>query len=192
MRAVHDVLVLNAGIWPRRYAETAQGHEIAFGVNVLGHFTLTQRLLRHEAITGAGRVVWLTGDIYILARDCTPDFRYRGTIGGMRAYCRSKLGNLWLWRSFAKHRPDIGWYAAHPGVVATNLGGSHGPDWLTKRLLLTPDEGARTTLLCATAAGPPGYVHNTRGFIELSARDPATDDTRAEGLFATCSDLAEQ
>ncbi|NCV31628.1 MAG: SDR family NAD(P)-dependent oxidoreductase, partial [Betaproteobacteria bacterium] len=40
-----DIVVLNAGIWPKKYARSAQGHEIAFAVNVLGHHALLKRLL---------------------------------------------------------------------------------------------------------------------------------------------------
>lgn len=44
-----DVLVENAGVWPRVYTTTRQGHEIAFGVNVLAHFALRRALQRGSA-----------------------------------------------------------------------------------------------------------------------------------------------
>jgi hypothetical protein len=55
-----------------------------------------RRELAAAAVLDATRVVVLTGDIYILASACTPDSRWHGAIGGMKAYCRSKLGNLWI------------------------------------------------------------------------------------------------
>jgi len=60
------LLVENAGIWPRSYATTLQGHEIAFGVDVLAHFVLRRELAAAGVLAGT-RVVTLTGDIYILA-----------------------------------------------------------------------------------------------------------------------------
>lgn len=71
----------NAGVWPRSYATTRQGHEIAFGVNVLAHFVLCRELAA-AAVLDATRVVVLTGDIYILGSACTPDFPWHGAIGG--------------------------------------------------------------------------------------------------------------
>ena len=68
-----DILVENAGIWPQRYATTRQGHEIAFGVNVLAHFVLRQQL-QQRGLLRDGRVVVVTGDIYLPASDCAPDF----------------------------------------------------------------------------------------------------------------------
>jgi len=68
-----DALICNAGLWPRRYTVSAQGHELAFATNVLGHFLLLRQLVGSQLSAGA-RVVILTGDIYILASDCTPDY----------------------------------------------------------------------------------------------------------------------
>ena len=124
-RAV-DVLVENAGVWPQRYAETREGHEIAFGVNVLAHFAL-RRALAAAGLLGAARVVMLTGDIYILQSACTPDYRWAGRLGGMRAYCRSKLRQPPLDRGGAGEAlaPARG-RRRDRGVVATNLGGDAG------------------------------------------------------------------
>lgn len=61
-----DVLVENAGIAPSRRAETKQGHEIAFGTNVLGHFTLRMGLHNSRVLSPAARIVVVTGDIYVL------------------------------------------------------------------------------------------------------------------------------
>ena len=120
-----DLLVENAGIWPQRYAQTRQGHEIAFGVNVLAHFVLRSELGAAGAL-GATRIVMLTGDIYILASACTPDYRWSGRVGGLRAYCRSKLGNLWIAAGLVERSPGLEVRVVHPGVVATGLGGDVG------------------------------------------------------------------
>jgi NAD(P)-dependent dehydrogenase (short-subunit alcohol dehydrogenase family) len=50
-----DLLVENAGVWPQRYSETRQGFEIAFGVNVLAHFALRERLRAAGLLQSASR-----------------------------------------------------------------------------------------------------------------------------------------
>lgn len=188
-----DLLVENAGIWPRRFAQTRQGHEIAFGVNVLAHFALRRELQRLGALP-AGRVVVLTGDIYILAAQCTPDYRWSGVLGGMRAYCRSKLGNLWIAAELARRFPELEVRTVHPGVVATALGGeSRGlGGWVRRRLMIPPELGAQMPLFCATQPGleSGGYWHNVHGRMRLAPEDPASDAASAEVLWQTCEMLA--
>jgi NAD(P)-dependent dehydrogenase (short-subunit alcohol dehydrogenase family) len=190
---VVDVLVENAGLWPRRYAETRQGHEIAFGVNVLAHFAL-RRELAAAGVLGRSRVVIVTGDIYVLASTCTPDFRWRGALGGMRAYCRSKLGNLWIAAELARRSPALEVRAVHPGVVATNLGLAAGGSgsWLKRLLLLPPALGAEAPLLCATQPGleSGGYWHNVHGRMRLAPGDPAANSAAAAKLWETCEELS--
>jgi NAD(P)-dependent dehydrogenase (short-subunit alcohol dehydrogenase family) len=188
-----DFLVENAGVWPQRYAETRQGFEIAFGVNVLAHFAL-RRALALAGVLRGGRVVMLTGDIYSLAADCTPDFRGSGPLGGMRAYCRSKLGNLWIGAELARRVPELEVRVVHPGVVATGLGGDFGAlGARIRRLLMIPPElGAQLPLLCATQPGleSGGYWHNVHGRMRLAPGDPARDSAAAARLWATCEALA--
>jgi NAD(P)-dependent dehydrogenase (short-subunit alcohol dehydrogenase family) len=186
------LLVENAGIWPRRYARTRQGHEIAFGVNVLAHFVL-RRELAASSLLETARIVILTGDIYILASACTPDFRWRGAIGGMRAYCRSKLGNLWMAAELVRRSPALEVRVVHPGVVATNLGGDAGAlgNWLKRRFMILPEEGAQMPLICATQPGLEngGYWHNVHGRMQLALDDPARAGAAAERLWEICEGL---
>jgi NAD(P)-dependent dehydrogenase (short-subunit alcohol dehydrogenase family) len=187
------LLVENAGIWPRTYATTRQGHEIAFGVNVLAHFTLRRELEAAGVLEGA-RIVVLTGDIYVLASACAPDFRWRGALGGMQAYCRSKLGNLWIAAELVQRRPGFEVRVVHPGVVATNLGGDAGSagNWLKRFLMISPEEGAQMPLICATQPGLEngGYWHNVHGRMLLPTEDPARDTAAAATLWSHCEALA--
>ena len=191
-RAV-DVLVENAGVWPQRYALTRQGHEIAFGVNVLAHFAL-RRALQQRGLLRAARVVIVTGDIYVLERECTPDFAWQGARGGMRAYCRSKLGDLWIASELQRRCPELTVLCAHPGVVATNLGGSTGAlgERIRGWLMLDAERGAQTPLFCATQPGleKGAYFHNTYGRVRLPAGDPALDAASAARLWDVCEALA--
>ncbi len=188
-----DVLIANAGLWPSRYGRSAQGHEIAFATNVLGHHALLRGLEERGLLAEDVRVVFVTGDIYILTSACTPDYAYRGALGGQLAYCRSKLGNLWMAAELARRQPSWRVHAVHPGVVATELGGGGAVTAAVKRsMMLTPAQGAQTSLFCATqpdlASG--SYVHNTMGRVTLSPKDPGADRAKAARLFEQVEALA--
>ena len=188
-----DIVVLNAGIWPKHYARSAQGHEIAFAVNVLGHHALLKRLLARGMIASDARIVILTGDIYIMVRECSSDFKYSGSYGRMLAYCRSKLGNMWFAREFAKHHPSLGVVVVHPGVVASGLvsGETGFMAAMNRLLLLSPEMGAQTPLIAATQPRIPSgtYWHNTAGLMQLPADDPAVSESAAKKFWEILESL---
>lgn len=189
-----DVVVCNAGLWPTRYATSRQGHEIAFATNVLGHHALLRQMMR-DTLAESARIVVLTGDIYALVNDCSPDYRYRTPVGGMLAYCRSKLGNLWHADQLGRRFPSLSVAVVHPGIVASNLGGSGGPlgRRLRQQAMIDPDRGAQATLYAATSTDLPpfAYLHNTLGLVALADDDPARNVARAAELWNTCERLVE-
>jgi hypothetical protein len=85
-------------------------------------------------------------------------------------------------------------YVAHPGVVATNLGGEVGA--LGRRvkgwIMISPEQGAQMPLVCATQDGlvNGGYYHNVHGLMRLDAADPARDARAAAALWELCETLA--
>lgn len=181
-----DIVVANAGIWPTEHATSAQGHEIAFAVNTLAHHLL-MRLLLARGLVCAARVVVLTGDIYIRASECSSDFTYKGAVGGALAYSRSKLGNMWFAAELQRRHPELEVYLAHPGVVASNLGGES--TGLARKIrdvmMIDVEAGAQTPLICATQPNlvRGGYYHNTMGRIVLPEDDPAADTGKAAALW---------
>jgi NAD(P)-dependent dehydrogenase (short-subunit alcohol dehydrogenase family) len=191
-----DILVANAGVWPTRYAASSQGHEIAFATNVLGHHVLIRRLIDQGTLAGDARIVIVTGDIYSLVRDCTPDYRYRGAWGGQLAYCRSKLGNLWQTYELARRYPELTVVAAHPGVVASGLAGpSDGIVGEFKRSMFLPAKaGAQTPLYCATQPDvvSGAYYHNLLGRVLLNPDDAAADRSRAKALWEVLERLGSE
>jgi NAD(P)-dependent dehydrogenase (short-subunit alcohol dehydrogenase family) len=190
-----DIAICNAGIWPQRCERSPQGHELAFATNVLGHFALLRRLLAAKALREDARIVVVTGDIYVMARECTPDYRFDGALGGMQAYCRSKLGNIWIAHELQRRYPQLHVAIAHPGVVASDLGGAPAPrfDRIRRRLMLPLELGAQTPLLCATQPLARGvYVHNTLGELPLEGDDPGADRAAAERLWETCTALCNE
>jgi len=119
-----DVLVNNAGVMaiPRR--ETADGFEMQFGTNHLGHFALTGQLLDRLLATPGVRVVTVTSMAARGAKIRFDDLQGRRHYGPWSAYGQAKLANqlftLELDRRVAG-RADLVSVAAHPGYAATNL-----------------------------------------------------------------------
>lgn len=188
-----DVLVENAGVMERKRSLTPQGFERTFGINVLGHFVLRQQLLDAGKLPDA-RVVVLTGDIYALQSECTPDYAWRGPSGGLKAYCRSKLGNLWIAAELQKRHPELTVIVAHPGAIDTDLGGRAGTvgGWFKRTFMIDAELGAQTPLICATQDGlrRGGYYHNRFGLVRLREHDAARNAPAATGLWELCEQLA--
>jgi retinol dehydrogenase 12 len=150
------VLINNAGVAGRR-GLTKDGFELLFGVNHLGHFAFTSALLGRLTETGA-RIVNVSSDAHYQAKGI--DFGALRRAGrdftGMHEYAISKLCNVLFTQELARRLDGTGvtCYALHPGVVASDIW--RRVPWpirplVTMRMLST-DQGARTSLYCATAA----------------------------------------
>lgn len=181
-----SVVVANAGLWPQKYHVSPQGYELAFATNVLGHHLLLRGLGDMGLLAPNARIVIVTGDIYITVKDASEDFVFDGVLGGQTAYCRSKLANAWQAFELARREKNIEVILVHPGVVASNLGGSVGAvgDWLRQKMLISTACGAQTSLWAATQPLPSGtYLHNTLGLVTLPPDDPAMQAEKAAACF---------
>lgn len=185
-----DGLVLNAGIAGRRWGTSPQGHELHVATNVLGHHLLANLLLDDLAKSGAGRIVHVTGDIYVLAGDCTLDFRYKDRLATL-AYARSKLGVSWNALSMQEHvaarRLAVSCVAVHPGVVASGL--VNGGEILKRLFLITPAKSAQSIVHALTGGGIRGgdYIHNVRGKMALPANDPVLQEEKRRRFWDECN-----
>lgn len=116
-----DVLVNNAGLMAIPHKLTAQGFEMQFGVNHLGHFALTGLLL--DRITD--RVVTLSSFAHRMGVIRLRDPNFTRGYRRWAAYGQSKLANLMfcyeLQRRLTNAGSDVRSMAAHPGYAATNL-----------------------------------------------------------------------
>lgn len=122
-----DVLLNNAGIMMSPNFATRDGFEGQTGINHLGHFALTGRLLDLIMGTENARVVNVSS---LAHKNGDADFekmvyRNNGKYSTTRAYGRSKLANLLftyeLERYFRKNGSTAIAVAAHPGVTGTDL-----------------------------------------------------------------------
>ena len=191
-----DLLVNNAGVMalPER-RETADGFEMQFGTNVLGHFALTGRLLPHLLAAPAARVVWLSSIAHRDGRLDFDDLQGRRSYDPWTAYRQSKLADLVLsiemQRRLTAAGEDAVSLAAHPGIAATELtedmmeatpvrAALAGP---VVRLLAMPAwRGALPTLVAAAGHDrqPGGYV-GPDGWREMRG-DPAPAEVAPHAL----------
>jgi protochlorophyllide reductase len=120
-----DLLVNNAGLMAIDEARTAQGVEMQFGVNHLGHFALTARLMPLLLATPGSRIGNMSSMGHRAARG-TADPRLERRYDRWQSYFQSKLANLRftteLQRRLAAAGSSTIAVAAHPGASSTDLG----------------------------------------------------------------------
>ncbi len=171
-----DVLVLNAGIFPRRLALTEDGFELQIGVNHLGHFLLTSLLLPALERSAPARVVTVASMMHAGGEIDFESFRGEEGYSAMAAYRQSKLANVLFSNELARRVADRGITsnALHPGGVRTAIARDAAP-WM--RLLMavvgsSVEKGARTPIWLATS---PEVEGTTGGyFLACQRREPST------------------
>jgi retinol dehydrogenase-12 len=190
-RPIH-VLINNAGVaWVP--GTTADGFEVAFGVNHLGHFLFTTLLLGRLRASAPARVVTLSSRAHYRARriDFTAVTRPAASMGGLREYCVSKLANALFSRELGRRLAGTGitTYAVHPGLIASDIW--RRIPWPVRPLMIATlrmrsnEEGAQGPLRCATA--PELALETGRYYHGGEPRAPsrfAEDDALAAELWA--------
>jgi len=120
-----DALCNNAGVMALPYRRTADGFEMQFGTNHLGHFALTGRLLDVLSATPGARVVNVSSTMHRIGWIRFDDLQSERSYGRWRAYGQSKLANLLFAYELARRAQKAGVplvsVAAYPGYAATNL-----------------------------------------------------------------------
>jgi NAD(P)-dependent dehydrogenase (short-subunit alcohol dehydrogenase family) len=192
-----DLLINNAGVMVPPYTKTADGFELQFGTNHLGHFALTGRLLDQLLATPGARVVTVSSTAHKFGRVKFDDLQSERSYVRWRAYGQSKIANLLftfeLDRRLSESGADVLAVAAHPGYSATNLQFAATPSRverlgsvvLNRVVAQSADRGALPTLYAATADIPGGSFVGPDGFAEMrgepkvvtpvrAARDPET------------------
>jgi retinol dehydrogenase-12 len=170
------VLINNAGV-AGRGGLTRDGFELLFGVNHLAHAALPPARAGGRGARPPARVVTVASDAHNQAKtiDFTALRRKTRGIAGLRAYAVSKLCNVLFSQELARRLAGQGvtTYAVHPGVVASDLFRQVPRPVrgiITARLLST-EQGARTSLYCATApevAGQTGRYYEESQVHEAS------------------------
>ena len=206
-----DILINNAGVMaPPRMAHTADGYELQFGTNHLGHFVLTGLLLPTLLATAAPRVVTVGSVAHHDGGDDVVEANVGARYHSQHAYSNSKLANLLFAMELQRQAADRGLslrsVAAHPGVSATGLFSDRegmGASLLMRVAappvlkVFTPSarRGARAVIEAATAGDPPDYLGpqrlgETRGRVGPARLSPqAQDEKLAHRLWQVSEDL---
>ena len=161
-----DLLVNNAGVMGIAEAKTVDGFEMQFGVDHLGHWTLTALLLPALLRAPGSRVVTVTSTAHHMGRAVdVANPHLEGCYGPWRAYGQAKLANfhfgLGLQRELAKVGAGTASLIAHPGLSNTDLqavsvqetGGGASQRFflfLARRTGMSAAEGAQSQLRAAT------------------------------------------
>lgn len=186
-----DILINNAGVMAIPLKRTAQGFEMQFGTNHLGHFALTGLLLDFIDRTPGARIVNVSSTMYKRGTINFEDPNWDKSYKKWAAYSQSKLANILFTLELHKRLRLAGRktlvMAAHPGYAATNLQ-TTGPDMegakmrrfyytLMNRIFAqTASQGALPSLYAATSEkaesgkyyGPSGMGH-LRGYPQEEA-----------------------
>ncbi len=155
------LLVNNAGM-AGAGGVTAEGFETTFAANHLGPFLLTLLLLPRLVGSAPSRIVNVSSRAHIRAKgiDWEAQRRPLASPGGFAEYSTSKLANVLFTTELRRRLAGTGVTAValHPGVVATDIWRKlpFGLRHLVKLFMISPEEGARTTLHCATSPDVPG------------------------------------
>ena len=199
-RAAHDLpsaplsaLVLNAGAMPLQRVLTAQGHELIWASQVLGHALMVRILSRRGVLDGNTRIVWVSsGGLYtqtLSLDDLTRERAYqRHTV-----YAIAKRAQAELVRCLASNLPTLNVTCMHPGWVDTDAVRHSMPVFraLTWPILRTPEQGADTLVWLCRRAEPPTsgtfWFDRAQAPLHLNDRTRQTSVTDAELLNAVWS-----
>jgi NAD(P)-dependent dehydrogenase (short-subunit alcohol dehydrogenase family) len=154
-----DLLVNNAGVMALPVRQTtADGFEMQFGTNYLGHYALTARLLPLLSRGARPSVVSLSSIAHRSGRIDFGDLQGQRSHAPQRAYSQSKLAMLMFALELQRRSDAAGWglisNAAHPGFARTDLisngPGTSGAFWWISRVAAARAQPFRR---CRRAAG---------------------------------------
>ncbi|MBU0983279.1 MAG: SDR family NAD(P)-dependent oxidoreductase [candidate division Zixibacteria bacterium] len=169
-----DLLINNAGVMIPPYSKTADGFELQFGTNHLGHFALTGLLMDLLLKTSGSRIVNVSSGAHKYGTIDFSDLAWETRkYKPWKAYGDSKIANLYftfeLARRLKSNKQDVIVAAAHPGWTATDLQRHSGfIEYLNSFFAQGIEMGALPTLYAAV--GPDvqsGDYYGPSGFIEM-------------------------
>ena len=202
-----DLLINNAGVMTPPKSTTADGFELQFGTNHLGHFALTGLLLDRLLDTPGSRIVTVSSNGHKMGGAIHfDDLQWERSYSRIGAYAQSKLANLLftyeLQRRLAPRGNTVA-VAAHPGTSSTELA-RHLPSLarpvteLVTRVAAQPAaDGALPTLRAATDPGVlggqyygPANVAQWRGApVVVASSDQSYDIALQQRLWEVSEEL---
>ncbi len=190
-----DVLINNAAVMTQTKTLTADGIETMFAVNHLAYFMLTNLLLDLLKASGRSRIVNVSSNAHrFIKRLEFDDLQGEKKFGPFRAYCLTKLENLYFTYALARRLSgsEVTVNALHPGVIRTELNRSLPPFvvWCFNKFTRPPEEGAVTPLYLATSPEVEGvsgrYFDTCR---EKKTTPISYDEEESEKLWQRSAEL---
>jgi retinol dehydrogenase-12 len=166
-------LINNAGLAGQR-GTTKDGFELTFGTNHLGHYLFTRMLLDRIKQSGTARIVNVSSASHYRAKgiDWAALQKPTKSVTGMNEYEVSKLSNVLFTKELARRLAGTGvtTYAVHPGVVATDVWRKVPAPvrWLMKKFMITPEQGAQSSIVCATS---PSLATETGKYYDVGGKE---------------------
>jgi len=155
-----NVLVNNAGGMSRRRKVTSDNFELSWKLNHLAYFLLTAQLLPLLKASSPSRIINVASTAHYRAQIDFDDLQGEKKYSMWKAYGQSKLANVMFTYALARRLEGSGVTAncVHPGVVATGFVANIGPlekllAPLINLVMISPDEGAKTSVYLASAPG---------------------------------------
>lgn len=201
-----DLLINNAGVMYTPRLQTADGFEMQFGTNHLGHFAWTGSVIDLVLPVPQSRVVTVSSIGHrIRSRIDFDDLNATQGYNRVKAYGRSKLANLLftyeLQRRLTAAQAETAALAAHPGFSDTELGrhvpGADRMTAVSKLITQSAAEGALPTLRAATdPLAEGGQYYGPGGFMELqgapkvvSSSDRSHEPETQQRLWTTSEEI---
>lgn len=155
-----QVLVNNAGVANKYRTLSADGYELTFAVNHLAPFLFTRELLPLLRAGAPSRIVNVSSGAERHGPIDFDDLQSEKSYRGFAAYGKTKLMNVLFTYELASRLEGTGVTAncLHPGAVATDML-RQLPRWLYALIspfLLTPEQGAATTVFLASSPSLEG------------------------------------
>ncbi len=121
-----DVLVNNAGALFEKKTINSQGVEKTFALNHLSYLQLSLGLIENLEKSEIARIINVSSDAHKFYELDIDDLESKLTYNGWKAYCRSKLLNIYMTHSFKKElNTKINCNCLHPGFVNSNFGNNN-------------------------------------------------------------------
>ena len=198
-----DLMINNAGVMMPPYSKTADGFELQFGTNHLGHFALTAHLIDLIMDTKDSRVVNVSSGGHTYGKLDFSDLNWeKRSYKKTRAYGDSKIANLFftyeLQRKLDHSDSKTIAVASHPGWTATELQRHAGIfNFLNRFVAQDISMGALPTLYAAVGPdvkgsdyyGPSGW-REMRGYPKkVESNKPSHDEANAKKLWKVSEEL---
>lgn len=189
-----DVLINNAGLRICEYQKSADGIELTFATNHLGHFYLTILLMELLKNSDSARIINVSSSAHPGNKIDFDDIGNPKLYDRKKAYGQSKLANVLCTYELARRvsNSKITANAMDPGGVATNFAWNEGlVPWLKhkiyyilKRKLLTPKQGADTVIYLASSHDVEGITGKYFYLRKEKKSSPESyDETAARKLW---------